>query len=571
MDLTKIKETWSHELTTSKILIVISLLILSYAYLPTLHSDYVTQDQWRAFRYSEESQSALERAKQCAKKTPGLYLLTGRPLVWTTECLEHALVDKITDFKYLRPIVFTIVIATCLSIGFVISQYVGGLVMGVFAATIFVMSPGYSFMYLQSMPAAMVLLVIILSTLSFYFLRKYMLDNSIKNGSKQLLLISFSLFFTSCCIYPAWAFIVLPLSYLSFVIDNKQELRSKCKYLGLMLIFYVISTALYYIFAKLLAFVLVKITGYVPHLDMYELNMQLTPEVILNRLKVIIRNVIDLSPVNFLTPYALFPTTLAIFSINNSYKMCKASKHRLFKSMLCSSVMFIIGLIVSLASVSPWLFSHMEALSARHLIPIYLLYIVTLISVAKEFCQYYLLSYPKITNSLILVSFVLPVAVIQHKLSSYEVIVSNVEITSIREKIHTWINTKGYKKRQPLLIVLPIETRPTIIENIYEGRFAKFQPNFVLTSSQNPVSIIWMVNAILREEKNHSIGSSAKLIDCQFNQLCVQNNLKKQNTIPLMLTKGQHLIKLPVQPYVINLSNLTSNPIVPEIDVETYG
>jgi hypothetical protein len=40
----------------SRGVILVSLLLVVFAYLPTLQFDYVTQDQWRAFRYSTEPQ-----------------------------------------------------------------------------------------------------------------------------------------------------------------------------------------------------------------------------------------------------------------------------------------------------------------------------------------------------------------------------------------------------------------------------------------------------------------------------------------------------------------------------------
>src|ERR1700730_75186 len=125
---------WRAEDSLSKIVILTSLLLVILAYLPTLQFDYVTQDQWRAFRYSTEPRSALDRGQACMKMIPGFYVLTGRPFVWMTECIEHAAVARITDFAQLRPIVLAIVLATVMYLGFVLAPILGGLAFGILAA-----------------------------------------------------------------------------------------------------------------------------------------------------------------------------------------------------------------------------------------------------------------------------------------------------------------------------------------------------------------------------------------------------------------------------------------------------
>ena len=80
--LAKATKQWSAPDALSKCLIVLSLLFVLFAYLPTLQFDYVTQDQRRAFRYSTQEQTPYDRAKACEEMIPQFYALTGRPLVW---------------------------------------------------------------------------------------------------------------------------------------------------------------------------------------------------------------------------------------------------------------------------------------------------------------------------------------------------------------------------------------------------------------------------------------------------------------------------------------------------------
>lgn len=132
---TEVQKYWNTETVLSKGLILTTLLLLVMAYLPTLQFDYVTQDQWRAFRYSTLEQTPYERAKAC---------------------VEHKAVAKISDFIYLRPIVLSTVLISAVYLGAELAPIVGGLAMGVLAASAFLMAPGYSFIYLQGMSALMV-------------------------------------------------------------------------------------------------------------------------------------------------------------------------------------------------------------------------------------------------------------------------------------------------------------------------------------------------------------------------------------------------------------------------------
>src|SRR5262249_30608712 len=153
-------------------------------YLPTLYSDYATQDQWRAFRYSTAAQTAVYRGNACAEMIFPFYVQTGRPLVWPSECIEHAFAARISDFVFLRPIALLLVLATVVVLGRVLAPALGGLALGVVAATALVTSPSYSFMYLQGLPAAMVLLCVILAALSFgYFSQRNALSKASQRRS----------------------------------------------------------------------------------------------------------------------------------------------------------------------------------------------------------------------------------------------------------------------------------------------------------------------------------------------------------------------------------------------------
>src|SRR5262249_34661994 len=153
---------------------------------------------------------------------------TGRPLVWMTECIEHAVVAKISDFIFIRPFVLAVVLATVVYVGRVLGSLIGSRIAGTLAATLFVMAPGYSFMYLQGGPALMVLIAPILAAASFDSLRKRL---DAKPSSLSFFVLKLwlpcLLFLAACMIYPIWAFLVVPLAFIAFAFDDIRPLRER--------------------------------------------------------------------------------------------------------------------------------------------------------------------------------------------------------------------------------------------------------------------------------------------------------------------------------------------------------
>lgn len=122
-----------------------------FAYSPTLQFDYVTQDQWRTFRYSTQERAAYDHVK-LVEKLFGNFMPDWEALGWMTKCVGYAAVAKILDFIYLRPIVLVSAI------------YLGAILAIVaLAASAFLMVPEYFFTYLLTMPALIVLVFIILA------------------------------------------------------------------------------------------------------------------------------------------------------------------------------------------------------------------------------------------------------------------------------------------------------------------------------------------------------------------------------------------------------------------------
>lgn len=563
----KALQKWRAQNSLSKWTISFSLFLVLFAYLPTLQSDYVTQDQWRAFRYSTQAQTATDRAKACTNMLPQFYLLTGRPLVWMTECIEHAAVARISDFRLLRPIVLFIVIITVLYLGTILAPLVGGNAMGMFAATAFVMAPAYAFMYFQSMPAAMVLISVVLAVGSFNRLQNALHQAEQGHFAKvkfRDLWAPFFLFILGCLIYPAWAFLVVPLIWIAFGSDSKTPWRLKTKHLFMMLIFYLFAALFYYILVKITVAILLAHTGYVPHLGQYEVKLQMDTSMLWNRLIEVAKYFYEMPPLNFAVPRGILPTLLGLFSANIAWSAYKNKEVKLPTAVALSFVLFVFGCIVLIASISPWLFSRMDSLSTRHLLPWYLFFCAASIGLLTVVGKSLPGRVSQWTPVFALVAYIAPVAAVQNRLSFLEVTVSEIEIENMRLRLDDWLDHRGYLNNRHLLVVRPIMERPAFVERLLKGTGSTGE-NTVFSSAKNPVSIPWMINALLRERTDHPVGTSIPIVDCEFDQVCANNVPSNDAKVVLSITNGDIPFISAEDPFIINNSLLTSRPVYPSV------
>jgi hypothetical protein len=161
--------------------------------------------------------------------------------------------------------------------------------------------------------------------------------------------------------------------------------------------------------------------------------------------------------------------------------------------------------------------------------------------------------------------FLLPIAVRQNQLSTLETRVSGLEIQTMREALGHWLDAKGYENQRYLLVVRPAVLRPAFAERIL-GDGTSAGENAQLSSAQNPVVVPWIIVALLRERDDHPLGRSVGLQICVFDQDCVSQTLHDAHSVVIGLEDSVHVIRSSAVPYVINLSAITSKPIVPEIE-----
>jgi hypothetical protein len=90
--------------------------------------------------------------------------------------------------------------------------------------------------------------------------------------------------------------------------------------------------------------------------------------------------------------------------------------------------------------------------------------------------------------------------------------------------------------------------------------------NGEFASTQNPAFIPWMIIALLRERSDQPVGRTMRLRNCFYEQSCIPQMLKDPQMVVIGIADGVHVIQSSEDPFVINLSGLTSRPFVPVIE-----
>ena len=139
---------------------------------------------------------------------------------------------------------------------------------------------------------------------------------------------------------------------------------------------------------------------------------------------------------------------------------------------------------------------------------------------------------------------------------------TNAEVDSIRSRLSNWVQNKGWLDKKYLLVVLPSRARPSFVEQMVNNNPHYGNQNAVLATSENPVSVLWMLSAVFREISERP---RINLVDCASDQFCANAAVQNEGTIVLGYTREPTEIRSPVEPFVINLSLLTSQPTMPVI------
>ncbi len=556
---------WRSQPPLSQVFIVLALLLVVVAYLPTLQFDYVTQDQWRAFRYPSHAQSFLERVQQCTTLVNDFYIQTGRPLVWLTECLEHGFVEEIADFQVLRPVSLIVVCATLLYLAFVLSKLTGSLVSSLVIAGSFVLSAGYSFMYLQGWLALMVLISVLLAAASFDELCRHELERFVPVSPLRYtgLIGSASLFLFGCLIYPAWVFLVIVLALIQCLLTVERRehdfLRALIR-LGYTLVFYGLLSIVYYGFVKLCQMISAD-----HDFGRYAVEAQGSLATIVDRVWRIIDYLCRMKVLGFEVPYGFSLGMIAVMSVKLSYRHTTLNVHHNYGVIAAKAVVLCVVIVgCLLVSVIPWLLSSMDTLSTRHVVPVTLflgfvvVWLVQRCVVAPLSRHFHNAQYFVFGAILLVISFV------KSQQSFLEIVSTRSEIELLRVKLKQWYTVDNWRNHRFILIIVPSTSRPLGVESLISAEGAG-SDDAVLYTSRGLAPLVWQPTAILRE-----MGATGfHLVDCGFDtQSCVASALLAKNSVVVAFATGLETITAPVVPYIINMSQLTSLPVEPSIDIQ---
>lgn len=530
---------WKDQDSCSRLAIILSITLVLFAYLPTLQFDYVTTDQWRVFRYSQEPLAPFERAKVCAETAWKFYLLTGRPLVWLTECLEHTVVSSISDFLLLRPIVLVVVLLTVLCLGFVISPLVCGLPAGIIAASAFVMMPGYSFMYVQGATAMMVLLSVICAGISFVYYKRVSSTQPFVNRNATL---AGFLFFLALLMYPSFAFVIVTLALATFGLDHPTDFSRRFIVLARLLAFCVAISIVYYCLIKLSISLLEWFDYDTPHLNRYEFSAQLDISLVFDRASYLIESFFIIPPLNFpLNANGFAPVLVLLFGFcSAALASARAGRLNLIGRGMVLIGVVLVACVVLIGSVSPWLVSGMDNIAPRFVLPWYLFFCISLVSALVAILSRLMKAQPRYMPLVLMLVFLAPVAIEQNRRSIQEVMSNNLPLQLISFRLESWVGQRGWVDQRFIRVAFP----PGDPEK--GGYYAEL--------------VEWMIVALLRD---YPKLAEFRLVNCVFDTSCVERTWDDPSTVVLGFSYGETWTTDEIVPYVVDLSELHGEPLYP--------
>lgn len=444
---------------SNKFYLIIVVLLIVFAYLPTLQYDFAYNDQWRAFKYAMLDESASSKALKCFGSRLFFDAQCGRPLLSIGECIEHARVGKISDFSQIRPVMLMIVVLTAFCVGMALSPSVGGIVNGTAIGALFVLSPGYAHMYYLGMSAMMMLIALILATLSYIFIRQIIIGNF----HKSKLLLSSIFFLLACMSYPAWAFVVFIFSLMDFLFFAGFEWNTRLKHLFIKIFFFTAMSIIYYLAIKL---IIVFLPAY--SIGGYEFSANFNPVYLGKRFVLAVLFYLAQPPLNTLFDSLriwniLFPVFAIVicsflFFKNNHYKPTSSLLKYFFIIFICFSLIFI--------SIAPWLVSKMPLPGNRCFVTFSLLmcalagWIVYIVSTRLFRAKKYI--------STILICFIvlLPASAIQNKRAAMEVGIKGAEIEAMQSIVHNWIDRDSFTTKRYIVVVKSKRSRPLLYDRV---------------------------------------------------------------------------------------------------------
>ncbi len=523
---------------------VLALVLSVTSFFPTLVYDYVPQDQWRTFRYSVPQGDVESRFKSCWEMLPRFYYATGRPLVWQGECIEHGWVAKIKDFLPLRWVCILIVTGTILAFGFLLMRVTGSIYTAILISATFVWSPGYAFMYMQGLTAGGVLLSLLFAVISVYFVleAKRFREKGQRRKCYQKLGIAFLLFFASLCGYPAFSYVVIPLSFLILFFSSEFKFKNRLVDFFEILMFYGICSLVYF-----LVFKAVSIHKNFGNLKGYDFSIS-GYDLFISKSIILYQFLTESLPfVNFFE----FPFFLSFVAlILSSFLVGRNSKlnfSEVFKFRKIQAYYLILSGVVVLISILPWWISQFPSLAARHMFPI-TVFFSALSGICILFLARSLLKQNVELKSAIILFLILvfPALLQQNRLSLVEVLRSDVEVRHMRSAIKKISSENLLFDLNQIHVIRPDHNVPYAIRLFRES---------VPATMANPEHIYQILSAVLREYYPDEELRKLSIEDCRFNFDCLKR-IEGSGHIALTQSNPGEPIKWLPKSYLIDFTEI---------------
>lgn len=523
-------------------------ILVIFAFIPTIQYDFAIGDQWRAFRLPE-SFSAKQEFFTCANNALPFYVSSGRPLVWFSECIERTFVSNVNEFWFFRLIPLAIMMATIFYLGKKISRnnYFGYLTLG-----FIVMLPGFQFMLQLGANGAMTIFSLAGGLLSAVLVSEN-LDK--KENNLRLLSFPYFIFLVSCFIYPAWALSAIPFSFLLVLLGKNTTLEKKIKKYSFVLLSYFAATIFYVLITKLVVYFDPFDGKNLYANNWYKVSLQTDYAVLFNRATQALTYIFKDSNVwgscSTSLIFFLGLTSLTII-IHNLLKTLNLNIFLLY--FFSVFLAFSLGLLFTIISFFPWLFSSMPTLSNRYFLASYVLPISSTLLV---FNHIRVSQRQKKYIFIFLLVVFSAISLYVNKTTTLKIFSSITRTEHMRLEINKWIDLGLYKKNKIIVVIPPYanhsESLPFLIERGWNANWSGDINHYFEVFS-----------AILREKEDHKIARDISLVNCAANKECLFDEINKNKIIFYLVGKNDAETKsliFPGPPFIINMSSITRVPI----------
>lgn len=498
-------------------------ILFCLGYYPTLVAGYVTEDQWRAFRYAVPANDAAFRWRACYDMNLPFYVYTGRPLVFLGECAEHAWVASIHDFASLRPFVLLLVLISVPALGAALTRVVGSFTASVIVAAVMLYSPGYAFMYFQGLTGAPVILGALLAILASPCLNNSFDRVTLGRGlaASGWLASGFVLFLLSLLIYPAYSFLAVALAVLNFGFDDSYRFNARLARLVCSITTYAIASGAYYAMSKLTMHLYGIFYGVWPALAVIASGprafvMHLTPLDLAQKVATLVVFFIRSEPIINFFGWSGWLKMAAFASAIPAFILSSRRSGVGWRASVYQTIAFaIVTVVLAIGSEAPWLVASPTPLLVHYTVPLQILVVGFLAKLLVELVTVAGASRmrePRGAALALLCLMLVPATFRQNAMTMTEVMLSRTEISYMRAFVRNLVISGRFDRLQQIHVIRPYDPVVGVNKGFVSG---------------NPVGMLWFVTAVLREVLPAGKLKSLDIADCQFDRACIAQSAQR--------------------------------------------